>query len=127
MNRTNSMNLGFIPGLGARSKWVDVLRVFLVASAGAAISACDRAPSAPAGAGTESTQSKIAAPSGRSVPAPPELEQFQRVLDARGNSPMPQQPVETDPQALQDPFKAALDESNRQRAAAAAFPFGTPK
>lgn len=104
-------------------------RVFLAALAGVAIYACDRTPSAPAGTGTGS-QMKSGVPSRASASAPaPAVAQgaIQDVLGWQGGSTTLQESVPSDAQVPHDPFKAVLEESNRQRAAAAASPFGTSK
>jgi hypothetical protein len=120
MNPTRRRFVAGDPSPGSKT----LLRACLVALAGVAISACDRAPPLAASERTDSQSKPVASP-GASVRSPAELEATQRALEAQGNSRAPQESGQADPQARQDPFKAALDESNRQRAAAAAFPFGT--
>lgn len=88
----------------------------------------DRAPSLiPAGPGKESETNPVARSGTTTPPEPPQPDPFKRVLDAQGNTPLSKQPMPTDRQAPQDPFKQALEESNRQKAAAAVSPFGTSK
>jgi hypothetical protein len=55
----------------------------------------------------------------------PQPDPFKEVMNAQGITLPPRQPVAADRQPLQDPFKQALEESNRQRAAAAISPFAT--
>jgi hypothetical protein len=127
MKRINTTSRWFASGhLVAAAKLPPGLGVLLVAMAGAAISACDRAGSVPVEAGTQ-PQTKVVAPAGTSVPSRPEADPLSKMPDAQRESAMPQQPVQTDAQAMQDPFKPVLDESNRQRAAAAVSPFGSGK
>lgn len=73
---------------------------------------------------------KSGVPSSASASAPaPAVAQgaIHDVLRLQGSSTPPQESVPSDAQVAHDPFKAVLEESNRQRAAAAASPFGTPR
>jgi hypothetical protein len=87
----------------------------------------DRAPSSfPAEPG------KVANPDAPSVGTmtptdSPQPDPFKEFLKAQGNTLPPQQRAETDRPPLQDPFKQALEESNRRREAAAVSPFATSK
>jgi hypothetical protein len=79
-------------------------------------------PSAPAQAASASAASDAAMRT-----ASPQPDPFKNFLDTHGTDAAPGQSAQENHLAPSDPFKAALEESEKRTAAASASPFGTPR